>query len=170
MPDWMASPPTYGPDHQRLPTPPPLAGSLRRHTAPSSHALGGACLLSPVATARRLGTIKLWNGHRPHADRSIVRGTPSAPTLHGGTVGLTAHLSKSHEPSDSEPFLLCVSEESELASQSRCQERSERARRFWFGRSLMWMARRMGLLRSSASSSHTSRTARRSASPAMGKS
>jgi len=84
------------------------------HTAPSSHALWGACLLSPVATARRLGTIKLWNGHRPHADRSIVRGTPSAPTLHGGTSGLTAHLSKSHEPSDSEPFLLCLSEEPKL--------------------------------------------------------
>ena len=124
-----------------------------RHTAPSSYALGGACLLSPVATARRLGTIKLWNGHRPHADRSIVRGTPPHPTYTAGPSSKTAHLSTSHEPSDSEPFLLCVSEESELEMpKSRCQERSERARRFWLGRSLMGMARWMGLLRSSASS------------------
>ena len=52
-------------------------------TAPSGHALGGACLLSPVATTRRLGSIKLCNGH---IDRRIGRAsTPGERVmlLHG---------------------------------------------------------------------------------------
>ena len=45
--------------------------------APSSRALGSLGLLSPVATARRLGSIKLGGGH--HAGRSAVRVISRAP-------------------------------------------------------------------------------------------
>ena len=47
--------------------------------APSCRALGSLGLLSPVATARRLGAIKLCNGRRAHAGWSAVRVSSPAP-------------------------------------------------------------------------------------------
>ncbi len=98
--------------------------------APSSRALGSLGLLGPVAAARCLGEIKLFNGHidRRIGWASTPGGTPKElfeawrPLLANyrkpapafvkqrlkflANARLTTHLNNSHEPSDSEPVFV----------------------------------------------------------------